>query len=136
MGKKYEIIITDNNSTDGSQKMINTFKKNIHIIQNSRNEGYTSALNKAILKTTGKYIVILNPDTILENRSIINLISSFEKDSAIAVSLNKVPEIPSIKIKGRKTAIKISVVAIIAKEICLEPLYAATKGDSPFSILL
>ena len=40
----------------------------------------------------------------------------------IAVSLNKVPEIPSIKINGRKTATKIKVVAIIANEICLDPL--------------
>jgi hypothetical protein len=47
---------------------------------------------------------------------------TIEKDKAIAVSLNKVPEIPSIKINGKKTATKISVVAIIAKEICLEPL--------------
>ena len=45
-----------------------------------------------------------------------------EKDSAIAVSLNRVPEIPSININGKKTATKINVVAIIAKEICLEPL--------------
>ena len=62
--------------------------------------------------------------------------TTIEKDKAIAVSLNKVPEIPSIKIKGRKTATKINVVAMIAKEICLEPLYAATNGDSPFSIRL
>ena len=59
-----------------------------------------------------------------------------EKDNAIAVSLNKVPEIPFIKINGKKTAINISVVAIIAKVICLEPLYAATNGVSPFSILV
>ena len=44
-----------------------------------------------------------------------------EKDKEIAVSLNKVPEIPSTKISGRKTATKINVVAIIANEICLEP---------------
>ena len=61
---------------------------------------------------------------------------TIEKDKAIAVSLNNVPEIPSIKINGRKTAIKIKVVAIIAKEICFYPLYAATRGVSPFSILL
>ena len=48
--------------------------------------------------------------------------TTIEKDKAIAVSLNNVPEIPSIKINGRKTATKINVVAIIAKEICLEPL--------------
>ena len=48
--------------------------------------------------------------------------TTIEKDNAIAVSLNRVPEIPSTKINGRKTATKINVVAIIAKEICLEPL--------------
>ena len=45
-------------------------------------------------------------------------------------------QFPSINIKGRKTATKIKVVAIIAKEICLDPLYAATSGVSPFSIRL
>ena len=48
--------------------------------------------------------------------------TTIEKDKAIAVSLNKVPEIPYIKISGKKTATKINVVAIIAKEICLDPL--------------
>ena len=48
--------------------------------------------------------------------------TTIEKDNAIAVSLNNVPEIPSIKINGRKTATKIRVVAMIAKEICFEPL--------------
>ena len=45
---------------------------------------------------------------------------TIENDNAIAVSLNNVPEIPSINIRGRKTAIKIKVVAIIANEICLD----------------
>ena len=40
----------------------------------------------------------------------------------MAVSLNKVPDIPLIKINGMKTASKIRVVAIIAKVICFEPL--------------
>ena len=83
--EEYEIIITDNNSTDGSQKMINTFEKKICLIQNNRNEGYTSALNKGIIKSTGKYIIVLNPDTILENMSITNLISSLKKNSAIGI---------------------------------------------------
>ena len=62
--------------------------------------------------------------------------TTIEKDNAIAVSLNNVPEIPFIKINGKNTATKINVVAIIAKVICLEPLYAATNGVSPFSILV
>ncbi len=45
-----------------------------------------------------------------------------EKDNAIAVSLNKVPEIPFIKISGKNTATNIRVVAIIANVICFDPL--------------
>ena len=59
-----------------------------------------------------------------------------EQWGVIAVSLNSVPDIPLMKINGKKTAIKINVVAIMAKVICLEPLYAATNGVSPFSILV
>ena len=77
-----------------------------------------------LLASIGDSVKATNEDTTIEN------------DNAIAVSLNKVPEIPSIKIKGKKTATKMSVVAIIANEICLDPLYAATNGVSPFSILL
>ena len=57
-----------------------------------------------------------------DNVNATNEDITIEKDNAIAVSLNKVPEIPSIKIYGKKTATKINVVAIIAKEICIEPL--------------
>ena len=62
--------------------------------------------------------------------------TTIEKDKAMAGSLNRVPAIPSIKISGKKTAIRINVVAMIAKVICFEPLNAATKEVSPFSILL
>ena len=48
--------------------------------------------------------------------------TTIEKDKAIAVSLNNVPEIPFIKIRGKNTATKINVVAIIAKVICFDPL--------------
>ena len=81
-------------------------------------------LFKNLLASIGERVKATKEDTIIAN------------DSVIAVSLNKVPAIPSIKISGKKTAIKIKVVAMIANVICLEPLYAATNGVSPFSILL
>jgi hypothetical protein len=63
---------------------------------------------KNLLPNIGDKVKATNEDT------------TIEKDKAIAVSLNKVPAIPSIKIKGRKTATKIKVVAIIAKLICFD----------------
>ena len=61
--------------------------------------------------------------------------TTIAKVKEIAVSLNKVPDIPSIKINGKKTATKTKVVEIIAKVILFEPLKEATKGVSPFSTL-
>ena len=81
-------------------------------------------LFKNLLPSIGERVRATKDETIIENVK------------AIAVSLNNVPEIPSIKINGKKTAIKTKVVAMIANVICLEPLYAATNGVSPFSILL
>ena len=65
---------------------------------------------KNLLASIGDKVKATNDDT------------TIEKDKAIAVSLNKVPDIPLIKINGIKTASKIKVVAIIAKVICFEPL--------------
>ena len=46
----------------------------------------------------------------------------------IAVWVNNTPVIPLINIRGIKTATNTTVVAIIAKETCFVPLYAATRG--------
>ena len=64
-------------------------------------------LSKNLLPSIGDRVRATNDET------------TIAKDNAIAVSLNKVPAIPSIKISGKKTASKINVVAIIAKVICL-----------------
>ena len=61
--------------------------------------------------------------------------TTIAKVKEIAVSLNKVPDIPSIKIKGKKTAIKTSVVDKIAKVTLFYPFTEATKGVSPLSTL-
>jgi len=61
--------------------------------------------------------------------------TTIAKVKVIAVSLNNVPEIPSIKINGRKTATNTKVVLIIAKVMLSAPRSDETKGVSPFSIL-
>jgi GT2 family glycosyltransferase len=71
----YEIIIVDNNSSDKSCSYIkNLQNKKIILIQNSYNSGYTIAINKALEKSKGENILILNPDSILEQKSIDTLL--------------------------------------------------------------
>ena len=69
-----------------------------------------------------------------DNATKLDIITA--KLKVTAVSAYNTPANPSIKIKGMNTATRTKVVAIIAKDTCLDPLYAATKELSPFSTLL
>jgi len=61
---KYEIIVVDNNSHDSIGKILNWQNPNIIFIQNKKNYGLGRANNIGIKKAKGKYIVVMNPDTI------------------------------------------------------------------------
>lgn len=83
--QSFEVIIIDNNSSDNSQLMVKTFYKDYQIIQNRRNEGYTRALNKGLIKAKGDYLVVLNPDTILQKKSITKLVNALKNNKNIGV---------------------------------------------------
>jgi GT2 family glycosyltransferase len=63
---KSEIFVVDNNSVDGSCMMIKEKFPMVKLIENKKNLGFARANNQAIKKATGKYILILNPDTVVE----------------------------------------------------------------------
>ena len=69
-GIDYEIWVVDNNSNDGSIKMLNENFLNINLIQNKENVGFSIANNKALKNVKGQNILILNPDTILNKDTI------------------------------------------------------------------
>ena len=74
-----EIVIIDNNSNDKTVSILNKLEnKNISIIRNTANVGYTIANNQGIKKAAGKYILFLNPDTIVPNNAIKNLFSEIQ----------------------------------------------------------
>lgn len=66
-----ELVIIDNNSADNSFALVNniSFPK-LKTVQNPDNMGYTKAINQGIKHSTGKYVLLLNPDTILKDDSI------------------------------------------------------------------
>ena len=66
----YEIVVVDNQSPDSSWKdLINEFPS-VKFIENSANEGFAKANNKAAKIANGGYILLLNPDTELEGKEI------------------------------------------------------------------
>ena len=77
--KNLEIIVVDNISTDKSQEICKEKYPDIKLIQNDENFGYCEGNNIGIRKARGDFIMILNPDTIVEPNCIRELIFAHEK---------------------------------------------------------
>ena len=75
----YEIILVDNNSKDNSHTKCKKKFPGIRLVENDQNLGYCEGNNVGIRKARGKFIVILNPDTIVEYNWLNELISAYNK---------------------------------------------------------
>ena len=63
---EYEIFVVDNNSSDNSLSMLAQKFPTVNIIANKENVGFSKANNQAIKQAIGDYILLLNPDTIIQ----------------------------------------------------------------------
>ncbi len=80
-GISYEIIIVDNASDDGSVEFIKEkffSTPEIKLIVNSTNAGFGKANNQGLAQANGKYILLLNPDTLLGEDTIQKMFKFFE----------------------------------------------------------
>lgn len=81
---KYEIIVVDNASEDGSvEKLEQIFGKQIIVISSEKNLGFGKANNLGVTKARGKYLFLLNPDTILVNDAIQYLYDYIDRKSVV-----------------------------------------------------
>ena len=70
----FELIVVDNASSDGSQKMIQNQFPDVDLITNSNNPGFAKANNQALRTCSGEYALLLNPDTIVKPGAIEELV--------------------------------------------------------------
>lgn len=69
----FEIIVVDNASTDGSAEMLGKEFPQVILIKNDENVGFSKANNQAIKIAQSKYILLLNPDTLILDEAIEKL---------------------------------------------------------------
>jgi GT2 family glycosyltransferase len=60
-----EVIVVDNASADGSAEMVKASFPEVHIIRNARNLGFAAGCNMGLQVAAGRYLLLLNPDTIV-----------------------------------------------------------------------
>ena len=73
----FEVIVVDNASKDNSHKKCKEKFSKIHLIENKENLGYCQGNNVGIKQAKGGFIVILNPDTIVEPEWLHELLSAY-----------------------------------------------------------
>jgi len=61
-----EVFVVDNNSVDNSLEMLANKFPQVHVIANKENVGFAKANNQAIRISQGEYVLLLNPDTVVE----------------------------------------------------------------------
>ncbi len=73
-GLQIELFLVDNNSTDGSLDYLQPRFPGVNFIANRENLGFGRANNIALKRTSGRYILVLNPDTLLADDTLQALI--------------------------------------------------------------
>lgn len=85
-----EVIVADNNSTDGSVSYLQEYYPNIRIIHNDGNYGYAKGYNLALKQIDAEYFVLLNSDIQVTKDWISPIIELMEKDQSISACQPKI----------------------------------------------
>ena len=80
-----EVIVIDNNSSDDTINMVESLFPHVSLIKNKVNLGFSSANNLGVKKAKGKYICLLNPDTVVPEDFFSRIIKFKESENSIGI---------------------------------------------------
>lgn len=81
-GLETEIFVVDNNSVDDSVGLVRSKFPSVNLIANDRNLGFARANNQALRRATGRYVLLLNPDTVISEDTLRRCISFMDAHPA------------------------------------------------------
>jgi N-acetylglucosaminyl-diphospho-decaprenol L-rhamnosyltransferase len=79
--RNVEVLVIDNNSTDGSIEYLQPRFPFVQFIKSSVNQGFSKANNKGLQKASGRYVLFLNPDTIIPEDAFTKCVGFMESHS-------------------------------------------------------
>lgn len=88
---EFEVIVTDNESSDGSTDSFREYKKtskikSFHVVENGGNIGFSAGNNKGVPHAKGKYMLFLNPDTVVYPNTLTYMLDFMEKHPDVGAS--------------------------------------------------
>ena len=82
---KLNIWVLDNNSSDGSAEMVEKEFPDVNLIRSDINLGFAKGQNQILKKIKDKYVLVLNPDTKIEEKAITEMVRVMENNPECAV---------------------------------------------------
>jgi len=87
VGEAGEVILLDNASVDGSADFVAARFPQVKLIRSDTNLGFAAANNRAVAQAQGRYVVALNPDTLVTPGWLEALLAPFEREGQAQVGL-------------------------------------------------
>ncbi|MBX3044080.1 MAG: glycosyltransferase [Candidatus Kapabacteria bacterium] len=87
---RIQTIVVDNNSQDGSIEFLEPLFPQVKFISSYENLGFSKANNLGFTFASGKYILILNPDTILQENTLDVMYDYMENHTEVGISVCKI----------------------------------------------
>lgn len=76
---KVQVFVVDNNSIDGSVLMVQEKFPEVTVVANKDNVGFSKANNQAILMSDARYVLLLNPDTVIEEDTFLKTVNFMDE---------------------------------------------------------
>jgi N-acetylglucosaminyl-diphospho-decaprenol L-rhamnosyltransferase len=80
-----EVVVVDNASSDGSVEAVRRADPETRVVETGANLGFGSAANRGVATTISPYLLIMNPDTVVEPGTVKALSEALDRDAGLAV---------------------------------------------------
>lgn len=82
---RLEVWVVDNGSSDGSVEAVRRQFPQVHLIANPQNLGFARANNQALRQARGRYILLLNPDTVVHEGALERMVRFMDRHPQVGV---------------------------------------------------
>jgi hypothetical protein len=84
-GVEFEVFVVDNDSRDGSVEMVMKKYPQTELVASNRNLGFAKANNEAIRRSSGEFVVLLNPDTEIVDNALAKMVEFMRRNPQAAI---------------------------------------------------